>query len=493
MVRAAALVVAAMFAMAPLKGVPYVLSAGQWPQFRGPGAAGVSDSTQLPESWSTTKNVRWKAAIPGHGWSSPIAWGDRVFVTSVVPAGDIETPRRGLYFGGERPAPKVEHRWVVYAIDWNTGKIVWEREAHRAIPPAARHLKNTYASETPVTDGQRLYVSFGNVGLFAYDFRGTLLWSTAVPPKPMRNGWGTAASPVLHQGRLYVVNDNDAGSYLTAIDAATGRTIWLVERQEGTNWSTPYIWQHQGRTEIVTTGTGAVRSYGLDGELLWTLSPMSSIVIPTPFAKFDLLFVTSGYVGDQVRPVYAIRPGASGDISLKKGETSNASIAWSLPQGGPYNPSPIVYGDYYYTLFDRGFFTCHDAKTGREIYTKVRLDPAAGAFTASPWAYNGKLFAMSEDGVTYVIQAGPEFKLLARNPLDEFTMASPAIHRDSLVIRTASSVYRIQGSGIRDQGSGIRDQGSGIRDQGSGIRDQGSGIRDQGSELPDPRSLIPDP
>jgi outer membrane protein assembly factor BamB len=414
-----------------------------WPQFRGAGSTGVADSPGLPDTWSTTQNVRWKTVIPGHGWSSPIAWGDRIFLTAVVPAGEIETPQKGLYFGGERPAPKGEHRWIVYAIDFTTGKIAWQHDAHRGVPPAARHLKNTYASETPVTDGQRVYVSFGNVGLFAYDFDGKLLWSNPVPLKPMRNGWGTAASPALHNGGLYIVNDNDAGSYLTALDAATGKTIWLVERKEGTNWSTPYIWQHRGRTEIVTAGTGAIRSYGLDGELLWTLSPMSSIVIPTPFSKFDLLYVASGYVGDQVRPVYAIKPGASGDISLKPGETSNASIAWSLPQGGPYNPSPIVYGDYYYTLFDRGFFTAHDAKTGKEIYTKVRLDPAAGAFTASPWAYNGKLFAMSEDGVTYVIAAGPQYKLLGRNALDEFTMASPAIHRDSLLIRTASTLYRI--------------------------------------------------
>ena len=153
--------------------------------------------------------MRWKTAIPGHGWSSPIAWGDRVFVTSVIPSGQVEAPKGGLYFGGERPAPQVEHRWMVYAIDFNTGKIAWQHEAHRGIPPAARHLKNTYASETPVTDGQRVYVSFGNVGLFAYDFSGKLLWSMPFQLKPMRNGWGTAASPVLHNGRLYFVNDND--------------------------------------------------------------------------------------------------------------------------------------------------------------------------------------------------------------------------------------------------------------------------------------------
>ena len=386
--------------------------------------------------------MRWKTAIPGHGWSSPIAWGNRVFVTAVVPAETTETPQRGLYLKGERPAPTFEHRWVVYAIDFATGEIVWEREAHRGIPHA-RHLKNTYASETPVTDGRRVYVLFGNVGVFAYNFDGTLAWSTPIEPKPTRNGWGTGASPALHDGRLYVVHDNEAAPELIAINANTGAVAWRVARKEGTNWSTPFVWQHATRTEIVTAGTVAVRSYGLDGSLLWELRPMSTHVIPSPFARNGLLYVSSGYVGDSTRPVYAIKPGAAGDISLKPGETSNAFVRWSLPQGGTYNTSPIVYGDYYYTLFDRGFFTCHDARTGKEIYTKVRLDPAAGAFTASPWAYNGKLFAMSEDGVTYVIEAGPEYKLLGRNTLDEFTMASPAIHQDSLVIRTATALYRI--------------------------------------------------
>jgi outer membrane protein assembly factor BamB len=404
---------------------------------------GVSELKGLPETWSTTENVRWKIGIPGHGWSSPIAWGDRIFVTSVIPSGQVEAPKGGLYFGGERPAPQVEHRWMVYAIDWASGKIVWEREAHRGVPPASRHLKNTYASETPATDGRRVYVSFGNVGVFAYDFDGKQVWSRPAQVQPMRNGWGTASSPIVHGGRVYVVQDNDAQSMIVALDAVTGKADWLAERQEGSNWSTPYVWTHSGGTEIVTTGTGAVRSYSPDGPLLWTLGPMSSIVIPTPFSRHNLLYVTSGYVGDQVRPVYAIRPGGKGDISLKKGETSNAAIAWSLPQGGPYNPSPIVYGDHYYTLFDRGFFTCHDARTGKEIYTKVRIDPAAGAFTASPWAYNGKIFAMSEEGTTYVIQAGSEFKVIGKNVLDEFTMASPAIHRDSIVIRTATTLYRI--------------------------------------------------
>ncbi len=428
-----------------LGAAPLARGADNWPQFRGPNAAGIAEGARLPERWSATEHVAWKTAIPGRGWSSPIVWGDRIFVTSVVASGEIEPARKGLYFGGERPASAAEHRWMVYAVDWATGKIVWEREAHRGAPPVARHLKNSYASETPVTDGERLYVYFGNVGLFCFDLSGKLLWSQRWDVRPMRYGWGTAASPVLHQGRLFVVNDNDEQSFLIALDARTGRTIWRVDRQERSNWATPFIWENDRRTEIVTPGTGKIRSYDLDGKPLWELGPMSSITIPTPFARFGLLYVASGYVGDPVRPVYAIRPGASGDITLAKDQTTGEFIAWHLPQGGPYNPSPLVYGDYYYTLYDRGFITCHDARTGREIYAKVRIDPETSAFTASPWAYNGRIFALSEEGDTYVIQAGPDYKLLGKNRLNEFSMATPAIARDSVLLRTDSHLYRIAG------------------------------------------------
>jgi outer membrane protein assembly factor BamB len=294
-----------------------------------------------------------------------------------------------------------------------------------------------------VTDGERVYARFGNVGLFCYDMNGKLLWSHAATPAATRFGWGTASSPVLYQNRIYIVNDNDTHSYIEALDKKTGEQIWKVDRDEGTNWATPYIWEHEGKAEIVTPGTGRVRSYDLDGTLLWQFGGMSSIVIPTPFASHGLLFVTSGYVGDQIRPVYAIKPGAHGDVTLAKGETSNAAIAWYLAAEGPYNPSPIVYGDYYYVLLDRGFLTCHDVLTGKEIYGKQRMDNQAGAFTASPWASNGKLFLLSEDGDTFVVAAGPDYKLLGKNSLDEMTMATPAIVRGSLVIRTASKLYRI--------------------------------------------------
>ena len=423
--------------------LPASFASDKWPQFRGADSTGVAEDASLPDTWSATENVAWKADIPGMGWSSPVVWGNNIFVTSVVSAVEGEKPKKGLYFGGERRAPADPHRWMVYCVDFNTGKIRWEREVFRGAPETPRHLKNSYASETPVTDGERVYAYFGNVGLFCFDVNGKKLWEKKYGSYQMRYGWGTAASPIVHKDRVYIVNDNDQQSFIVALNKKTGEEAWRVSRDEGSNWATPYIWDTASRTEIVTPGTRRVRSYDLNGKLLWELSGMSSIAIPTPFSRHGLLYVASGYVGDQLRPVYAIRPGASGDISLKKGETANNFIAWYQPQGGPYNPSPIVYGDHYYTLYDRGFFTCHDAKTGKEIYGKARIDPAVTAFTSSPWAYNGKIFCLSEDGDTFVIQAGAEFKVLAKNSLDEMCMATPAIARGSLVIRTATKLYRI--------------------------------------------------
>ena len=418
-------------------------SGANWPQFRGPASLGVSENPNLPDRWDTTQNVAWNVEVPGRGWSSPIIWGDRVYLTTVTSEGEVEPPKKGLYFGGERKEiPKSAHHWFVLCYDLKSGRELWRQEAHHGAPVNQRHVKNTYASETPVTDGQCVYAYFGNVGLFCFDMDGRKLWQTNWPPVKTRNGWGSAGSPVIHGGRVFVVNDNDNQSFAVALDAKTGRQLWRVERDEKSNWSTPYIWQNEMRTELVTCGTKRVRSYDLDGKLLWELGGMSSIVIPTPFSRFGLLYVCSGYVGDKTRPVFAIKPGASGDISLKPGETSNAFVAWSQPTAAPYNPSPLVYGDYMYVLFDFGFLSCHDARTGRQVYDKQRIRPEGNtAFTASPWAANGKIFALSEDGDTYVFAAGREYKLLHKNPLDEMCMATPAIAGDRLLIRTLTRLY----------------------------------------------------
>jgi outer membrane protein assembly factor BamB len=417
-----------------------VVAADQWQQFRGPQAGVAPDHPDLPDTWSRTENVRWAREIAGTGWSSPIVWDDHVFVTSVVSTGIPETPKTGVYLG-DWPASTAEHRWMVYALDRASGAIRWTREVKRSAPPVAKHLKNSYASETPVTDGQRVYAYFGQVGLFAFDFDGRPVWSKPLGPFKTRNNWGTGASPVLHRDRIYVVSDTDEGSFVAAFDTRTGDEVWRVPRDEGTNWSTPFIWQHASRTELVTNGSDRVRSYDLSGRLLWHLRGMSSITIPTPFASHGLLFLNSGYVADPNRPTMAVRPGASGDISLAPGETSNRSIAWSLPTGAPYNPTPLVYRDAYYTLFDRGFLTSHDPASGREIYGRQRITAGASGFTASPWAYHDRIFAMSEDGDTFVIKAGAEFAVIGTNSLGEMALATPAVADGDLLIRTASRLY----------------------------------------------------
>jgi outer membrane protein assembly factor BamB len=428
--------------MAAMVTASVMAGAQNWPQFRGTMAGVGEDRPSLPETWSTTENVAWVTDIPGIGWSSPVIWGDHVLLTTVISAGPQDAPKPGFYLG-DWPASTAPHRWMVYDVDFDTGKVRWAQQVGSLPPGKAKHLKNSYASETPVTDGERVYAYFGNLGVFALDMTGKPVWSKPLGPFKTRNNWGTGASPVLHQGRIYIVNDNDEQSFLAAFDARTGAEIWRVERKEGTNWATPFVWQNERRTEIVTSGSDKVRSYDLSGKLLWELSGMSTISIPTPFERFGLLYISSGYVADALRPAYAIRPGAAGDITLKAGETSNAYIAWSAPTAAPYNPTPIVYGDNYYTLFDRGFFTSHDARTGKENYGRQRITSEASGFTASPWAYNGKIFAMSEEGDAYVIQSGPEFKVLGKNSLNEMTLATPAVARGSLFVRTASKLYRI--------------------------------------------------
>jgi outer membrane protein assembly factor BamB len=395
-------------------------------------------------TWSTHENIVWRTDIPGRGWSSPVVWNDQIFLHTNINAAGEETPGKG-FFGGSKQyyAPTEEHRWMVYSIDFKTGATRWATEVHRGVPKGPRHPKNSYASETPVTDGERVYCHFGDLATYCLDMAGKILWSKEWPPLETSYGYGTASSPALHEGRLYIVNDNEQQSYIVSLDKLTGREIWRTNRDEPTTWSTPYIWRNERRTEIVTAGRKKVRSYDLDGKVLWELSGMSSLTIPTPFSDGGLLYVASGYRGDQQRPVYAIRPGASGDISLESGKSSNPYVAWSLPQGGPYMPSPLVYGGRYYTLLDAGFFTCHDAKTGEEIYGRQRIDPASANFTSSPWACNGRIFCLNEDGDTYVIEAGPQFKVVGKNSLEEFCMASPAIAEGSLVLRTFSRLYRI--------------------------------------------------
>ena len=418
----------------------------QWPQFRGSESGVAADDPALPDTWSENENVVWVTDIPGQGWSSPIVLGDHLFVTTAVRKGtepaEVGSPDSTDGSGGIRTTASV--RWVVFDLDVDTGSVRWERTLHTGIPPMARQVRNTYATETAVTNGKRVYVSFGAIGLLAaLDLDGKLVWTNEIGVFERFQPWGVASSPALHGNRLYVVNDNNEESYIAAFDTETGGEVWRTERPEIENWSTPIVWAHDQRTEIVAAGEQRVRSYDLDGALLWELGGMTvGGPIGSPFVKDGLLYVSSGHRMSQQRPVFAVRPGAAGDISLAPGETSNDYVAWLQPRLGSYQTSGLVYDGYHYTLLDRGFLLCHDARTGVELYGRTRIE-VGSAFAASPWAYNGKIFALSEAGDTYVIQAGPEFKLLGKNSLNDVAMATPAVAKGSLFIRTQSKLYRI--------------------------------------------------
>ena len=427
--------------------LPSIFAQENWPQFRGADSRGIGKSERLPIVWGAGTNIAWRSPIPGRGWSSPIVWGDRIFLTTAVSAGSEEAPKKGLYFGGERPASTNLHRWLAICLDRKSGKSLWTNELFAALP-TSNHVKNSHASETPVTDGERVYVLFGQVGLFCLDIQGKLLWSQRFEPHKTANGWGTSASPALHGDRIYVVSDNEEKSSLAAYDKRTGKEIWRVGRDEPTNYATPYVWENSQRVELIVPGRRQVRSYGLDGKLLWSLKGMSTLTIPTPFEADGLLYLCAGYVGDKLtpnKPAYAIRPGGEGDLTLPEGARESRFVAWMEANASSYNPSALVYDGRFYVLWDFGFFNCRDAKTGKEIYEKQRFKKEGTVgFTSSPWAYRGRVFCLSEDGDTYVLKAGNNYELERVNALGEMCMATPAIAGDELFIRTSESLWSIR-------------------------------------------------
>ncbi|MGQ0733868.1 MAG: outer membrane protein assembly factor BamB family protein [Acidobacteriota bacterium] len=376
-----------------------------WPQFRGPAGAGILDQANLPTKWSTSDNVAWDTEVPGRGWSSPVVWHRQVFVTSAISPGAFKAPSTGIFGNDyvadlskqglsveevnrrviardiELTSESGEIRYMVYAFDAWTGRQIWEREAHKGAPVGGRHRKNTFASETPATDGERLYVYFGNVGLFCYALDGKALWHTRFDPQPMYLDFGTASSPVVQDGRVFVLHDNDGQSFVAAVDARTGARLWAVERnlpagRLTSGWSTPFVWQHDLRTELVVIGRQHAVGYALDtGRELWRLSGLTGQSTPSPVAASGLLYLATGSQGESNRPVFAVGPGASGDISLAKGEEQNAFVAWFHPRTSAYTSSPLVYRGRMYVVNDNGILTVLDAATGREIYGDEQVSP----------------------------------------------------------------------------------------------------------------------
>ena len=421
--------------------------AQNWPQFRGPGATGVAEGLAQPVKWDATSqtNVRWKTPIPGLSHSSPVVWGNKVFVMTAVSSGTDEK-RFGLY-GDVKPVKEdPTHAYKVYALDKQSGKVLWERVAFEGIPKIKRHPKSSHAASTPVTDGKYLIALFGSEGLYAYDLNGKLLWKQDVGVLDagwfydVDYQWEYASSPIIYRNMVIIQADIQKDSFIAAYDIKNGKLLWKTPREgELPGWGSPTVYEGKTRAELVTAGAKAIRGYDpLTGKELWKLGPMSEIATPTPFAALDLIFVTSGY--RPVQPIYAIKPGASGDLTLKEKQTSNEFIAWSKDRGGPYMPTPIVYGDLLYTCSNNGVLTAYNAKTGERVYQE-RLGGTGGAFTSSPVASDGKIYLSSEDGDVFVVKAGPKYELLAKNPVGEVMMATPAISDGLLIVRTVSHLF----------------------------------------------------
>ncbi len=419
-----------------------------WPAFRGANAAGVADGQGAVAEWDVAsgKNVLWKTPIPGLATSSPIIWGNRVIAVAAASSDDTSF-RTGLY-GDVQPVENLSrHSWRVYALDRATGKILWEREVFSGPPVTKRHTKSTQANSTPATDGRHIVAVFGAIGvLVCYDMDGTLLWKKELGA--IESGWfldpsyqwGHASSPVIYKSTVILQADQAKGSFLAAFDLTDGRERWRTPRtDEVSTWGTPAIASGPKGDELVTNGT-KVRGYDPNsGALLWTLGPNSEIAIGTPVVHGDLVIVTAGY--PPVRPVYAVRTGARGDISLPPGQSTSEAVAWSHDRDGTYISTPIVYRDQLYTLNNNGILTAYSATSGERLY-RARVG-GGGAFSASPVAADGRLYLASEDGEVFVVRAGRDYAEMTKNVMNEVIMATPAISDGVMVIRTLRHLWGI--------------------------------------------------
>ena len=531
------------------------IAADEWPQFRGPNGNAIANGEQLPLEWNAEKNIAWKVMLPGVGWSQPVVWGDKIFLTTATtenqqkpragggfggPGGrrggfgppnggprgggdndresnpavqlperaatdqksENETPRRpdgadgvqgdagrgggprrggfgpgrGGFGGGQ--APDAVYQWKVLCLDANTGSVLWEKLAHEGKPRIGIQPSNTYATETPITDGERVYAYFGMTGLFCFSVEGDLLWKKDLGAYQIM--FGPGSSPAFDGERIFVQCDNDEKSFLVALDKKTGDEVWRVDRPERGTWSTPYIWKNKLRTELVTSGN-VVRSYDpATGQLLWEYGTLGGATKATPVGDDELLIVgNSGGMGGGMRgpggfgggpgrgpaaggppageapgggavgrrmtnsPLVAIKAGATGDISLTGTATSNSSVVWSVAPAGSEMASPLLYnGNVYVLQRGNGVIGCYDAKTGKEHYRK-RLE-GARSFVASPIASGGKIYSVDETGQAFILEAGPELKLLAMNKLDEMFWSSPAVAKDKLLLRGVDHLYCIK-------------------------------------------------
>ena len=427
-----------------------VVEAGaqNWPAFRGANATGVATGAP-PVAWDATapKNVAWKTPIPGLAHSSPIVWGDRVYLTTAVPSSGTPKVVTGdsSKSGIDSATDMVAHTWRLLALDKATGRIVWDKAVHTGVPRVKRHVKASHASATPATNGSAIVAILGSEGLFCFDTNGTLKWQqdlgvidVGLVDDPTYQ-WGPASSPIIDGSLVIVQSDRQEGSFVAAFDVTTGKQAWRIERDELPTWSTPLVMRTPSRAELITNGGKFIRAYDpATGRELWRLADAATQVkVPTPVAAGDLVVLSGGYP-PAGRPIYAIKPGGSGDLPA-------SAMAWSQPNGSPYTGTPLVYDGILYICTDSGILSAYDAKTGERLY-RSRVSPSAGGFSASPIAANGRIYLASEDGDVFVVKAGRQFELLSTNPMGEICMATPAISGNMLIVRTQGHLVGIAAS-----------------------------------------------
>jgi outer membrane protein assembly factor BamB len=421
------------------------LSAGaatgtNWPAWRGPSGQGISEEKNLPKEWSATKNIKWKTPIAGRGHSSPIVWGNKIFLTTAI-EGDIVPGAKAVthidegkeYLHPDSVGADRKHTFKVICLNRDTGKILWEQTAFTGTPYDNRHRKASFASSTPVTDGKYVYAFFGTEGVFAYDLNGKLAWKANVG-KLGTFGMGVGTSPILYENLVIIQGDEEsgAGSFIVGLDKKTGTEVWRTPRKVQASWATPLLVSCGMQAQVITVGNEFVIAYDpASGKELWRHKGVESNAIPSPVANNDMVFISAGF---PAKIAMAINLRSSGDVT--------DTVVWKYPKGTAYVPSPILYGDYLYLTTDRGILTCLDAKTGEVKYEGGRI-PVPTTFTASPIAYDGLILLTSEDGDTFMIKAGPKHEVLGTNSVGEPVYASPAVADGKIFIRGEKILYCI--------------------------------------------------
>ena len=412
-----------------------------WPQFRGPSASGILNGADLPVNWDleSGKNIRWKRFIPGLGHSCPVIWENKVFLTTAISGSGENSVKVGLYGNIDDVDDESVHKFKVYCIDRESGKLLWERMAHKGVPKTRRHTKASHANPTPATNGKYVIAFFGSEGMYCYDIEGNLQWKkefgrmNAGPYTSPEVEWGFASSPVIAENKVIVQCDFIGDSFIAAYDLESGQELWKTMRDEISTWGTPTVFTEGNNRQVLVNGWKHMGGYSLDtGEEIWFMSGGGDAPTPTPLAANDHFYIHNAH--GRYSPIYAVKKTAEGNITLGEQETSNEHITWSIKRGGAYQSTNLVIGEYLYNLRGNGLLICFNAFTGEQIYQE-RLPDSAG-ITASGVASDGKIYYAFEHGNVFIIKQGPEFEILGKNNMQGLIMASPAIAEDMLLIRT---------------------------------------------------------